>query len=52
MELYIISGLMRLVRPVAKNMPISREKKKQINNIIEKGREIQKLIYRIKTKIT
>ena len=45
---------MRLVRPLAKNMLISREKKKakktkQINKIIEKERElIQKLIYSIK----
>ena len=56
MKLYLISGLMRLVRPLAKkNMPISREKKKekktkQINKIIEKEREIQKLIYGIKPK--
>ena len=40
-----------------KNMLISREKKKekktkQINKIIEKEREIQKLIYSIKPKIT
>ena len=47
---------MRLVRPLAKkNMPISREKKKekktkQINKIIEKERVIQKLIYSIKPK--
>ena len=52
MELYIISGLIRLVRPLAKNMLTSREKKKQINKIIEKEREIQKLIYSIKPKIT
>ena len=45
---------MRLVRPLAKNMLISRGKKKtkQINKIIEKEREIQKLIYSIKPKIT
>ena len=54
MKLYVILGLMRLVRPLAKNMLISREKKKakktkQINKIIEKERElIQKLIYSIK----
>ena len=49
MKLYLISGLMRLVRPLAKkkyaNKP--REKKakktKQINKIIEKERKIQKL---------
>ena len=44
MKLYLISGLMRLVRPVAKNMLMSRGKKnkktKQINKIIEKEREI------------
>ena len=38
MKLNLISGLMRLVRPLAKNMLISREKKKakkakQINKI-------------------
>ena len=45
---------MRLVRPLAKNMLISRgkKKKKQINKIIEKEREIQKLIYSMKPKIT
>ena len=45
---------MRLVRPLAKNMLISRGKKKtkQINKIIEKEREIQKLIYSMKPKIT
>ena len=53
MKLYLISGLMRLARPLAKNMLISREKKKakktkQINKIIEKEREIQKRIYSIK----
>ena len=43
---------MRLVRPRAKYMLIIREKKKrQINNIIEKEREIQKLIYNIKPKL-
>ena len=56
MKLYLISGLMRLVRPLAKNMLMSREKKtkktKQINKIIEKEREIQKRIYSIKPKIT
>ena len=48
---------MTLVRPLGKkyaNKP--REKKtkttKQINKIIEKEREIQKLIYSIKPKIT
>ena len=47
---------MRLVRPLAKNMLISREKKKAkktkqlINKIIEKEREIKKLIYSIKPK--
>ena len=46
---------MRLVRPLAKNMLISREKKKanktrQINKIIEKEKEIQKPIYSIKPK--
>ena len=51
MELYIILGLMRLVRPRAKYMLIIREKKRQINNIIEKEREIQKLIYSIKPKL-
>ena len=55
MKLYLISGLMRLVRPLAKNMLISREKKKanktrQINKIIEKEKEIQKPIYSIKPK--
>ena len=49
------SGLMRLVRPLPKNMLISREKKKanktrQINKIIEKEKEIQKPIYSIKPK--
>ena len=49
------SGLMRLVRPLAKNMLISREKKKAnktrpINKIIEKEKEIQKPIYSIKPK--
>ena len=48
---------MRLVRPLAKNMLISRGKKKtmktkQTNEITEKEREIQKLIYSIKPKIT
>ena len=47
---------MRLVRPLAKNMLISRGKKtmktKQTNKITEKEREIQKLIYSIKPKIT
>ena len=48
---------MMLVRPLAKNMLLSRGKKKtkktkQINRIIEKEREIQKLIYSIKPKIT
>ena len=48
---------MRLVRPLAKNMLISREKKNKENktneNIIEKEkREIQNLIYSIKPKIT
>ena len=48
-------GLMRLVTPLAKNMLISREKKKanktrQINKIIEKEKEIQKPIYSIKPK--
>ena len=28
MKLYLISGLMRLFRPLAKNMLLSREKKK------------------------
>ena len=56
-EAYLISGLMRLVRPLAKNMLISREKKtkktKQMNKIIEKEkRGIQNLIYSIKPKIT
>ena len=45
---------MMLVRPLAKNMLLSRGKKtkktKQINRIIEKEREIQKLIYSIKPK--
>ena len=46
---------MRLVRPLAKNMLISREKKKanktrQINKIIEKEKEIQKPIDSIKPK--
>ena len=55
MKLYLISGLMRLVRPLAKkyaNKP--REKKanktRQINKIIEKEKEIQKPIYSIKPK--
>ena len=46
---------MRLVRPLAKNMLMSRGKKKttkQINKITEKEREIQKRIYSIKPKIT
>ena len=48
---------MRLVRPLAKNLLISREKKtkktKQMNKIIEKEKgEIQNLIYSIKPKIT
>ena len=47
---------MRLARPLAKNMLISRGKKKtkktkQINKIIEKEREIQKRIYSIKPRI-
>ena len=56
MKLYFILGLMGLVRPLAKNMLIlkQREKKakkaKQINKIIQKEREIQKLIYSIKPK--
>ena len=56
MKLYLISGLKRLVRPLAKicNKPGRGEKKakktKQINEIIEKEREIQKLIYSIKPK--
>ena len=46
---------MRLVRPLAKNMLISREKKKanktrKINTIMEKEREVQKPIYSIKPK--
>ena len=46
---------MRLVRPLAKNMLISREKKKanktrQINKIIEKEKESQKPIYSRKPK--
>ena len=45
---------MRLVRPLAKNMLISREKKanktRQINKIIEKEKEIQKPIDSIKPK--
>ena len=46
---------MRLARPLAKNMLMSRGKKKtkktkQINKIIEKEREIQKRIYSIKPK--
>ena len=56
MKLYLISGMMKLVRPLAKkyaNKP--REKKKakktkQINKIVEKEREIQKLIYSMKPK--
>ena len=56
MKLYLISGLMRLVRRLAKNMLISREKRKakktkQINKIIEKEREIQKFIYSSYRKI-
>ena len=49
---------MRLVRHLATNMLMlmSQEKKtrktKQINKIIEKEREVQKLIYSIKPKIT
>ena len=48
---------MRLARPLAKNMLMSRGKKKtkktkQINKIIEKEREIQKLICSIKPNIT
>ena len=48
---------MRLVRPLAKkyaNKPRENKEKKtkQINKIIEKEREIQKLIYSIKPKIT
>ena len=50
---------MRLVRPLAKNMLIRQGKKKQIksktkqiNKIIEKEREIQQLIHKIKPKIT
>ena len=56
MKLYFILGLMGLVRPLTKNVLIlkQREKKakktKQINKIIEKEREIQKLIYSIKPK--
>ena len=57
MKLYFILGLMGLVRPLAKNIMLilkQREKKakktKQINKIIEKEREIQKLIYSIKPK--
>ena len=45
---------MRLVRPLAKYANKPREKKakktKQINKIIEKKKEIQKLIYSIKPK--
>ena len=55
MKLYLISGLVRLVRPPVKNMLISQEKKKakktkQINKIIEKERKIQKLIHSMKPK--
>ena len=47
MKLYLISGLMRLVRPLAKkyaNKPRGKKAKKtkQINKIIDKEREIQK----------
>ena len=54
MKLYLVSGLMRLVRPLAKNMLISQEKKKAkktkqlINKIIEKEREIKKHILQYK----
>ena len=52
MKLYLISGLIRLVRPPAKitNKPRGKKAKKtkQINKIIEKEREIQKRIYSIK----
>ena len=55
MKLYLISGLMRLVSSLAKkyaNKPRENKEKKtkQINKIIEKEREIQKLIYSIKHK--
>ena len=54
MKLYLISGLKRLVGPLAKicNKPRGKkgQEKKQINEIIEKEREIQKLIYSIKPK--
>ena len=58
MKLYLISGLMRLVRHLATNMLMlmsqgkKTRKTKQINKIIEKEREVQKLIYSIKPKIT
>ena len=47
---------MRLARPLAKNMLMSRGKKKtnktkQINKIIEKEREIQKRIYSISLEL-
>ena len=56
MKLYLILGLMRLARPLAKNMLMSRGKKKtnktkQINKIIEKEREIQKRIYSISLEL-
>ena len=57
MKLYLISGLMRLVRPLAKkkyaNKPGEKKKEKktkEINKIIKKERVIQKLIYSIKPK--
>ena len=49
-EAYLISGLMRLVRLLAKAR--KKNKTKQINKMIEKGKEIQKRIYSIKPKIT
>ena len=51
MKLYLISGLMRLVKKYANKPREKKEKKtKQINKIIEKERELQKLIYSIKPK--
>ena len=51
MKLYLISGLMRLVRPLAKIKYANEPRKKQINKTKEKERESQKPIYNIKPKL-
>ena len=49
MKLYLISGLVRLVRPLTKIKYANKPIKKQINET--KGKESQKPVYNVKPKL-